>query len=28
MFGFKTSIEIKASKRPVFKFDIIIKQKV
>ena len=27
-FGFKTSIEIKASKRPVFKFDILIKQKV
>ncbi len=26
--GFKTSIEIKAQKRPIFKFDILIKQKV
>jgi hypothetical protein len=26
--GFKMSTEIKASKRPVFKFDILFKQKV
>jgi hypothetical protein len=28
MSGFKTSIEIKASIRPVLKFDILIKKKV